>query len=374
MQEEEVEVSFCDLCGTSVPAADIASGAAIVRHGKWIGRCCLADLRGSAAAAASGGAAPSAAAASDGAAAKAAPQGGQADGSRTATFAVVLLVAMIGGVIFLEGRLAGFEAATTAALEQAALSQQEHGQQLSGLDVAVGDKAEQADVAALQQQCQALLTQLTAAAERDAQRQAVLDQEIDGLRRAVRAAEDRIIDYRPLFDDLRERHSRAIAVLEGMRDRAPAASVAAAPAPPQPVATPAASGGGAGLPPALAAAAAKLGASDPAVRFEAVDVLIESKSLDVLKHLLPLANDPDAFVRRLTVEGLREFRAAAAVDALLQSLADEDENVCDTAWRSLRDLTGQKFPFDAAATKKARAGAASKWREWWAKARDSFGA
>ncbi|MGC6489424.1 MAG: HEAT repeat domain-containing protein, partial [Planctomycetota bacterium] len=129
----------------------------------------------------------------------------------------------------------------------------------------------------------------------------------------------------------------------------------------------------AALPAPLAEQVANLAAADPALRFEAVDVLIESKEPKVLVHLLPLVRDPDAFVRRLTVEGLREFRRPAAVDALLEALADEDENVCDTAWRSLRDVTGQRLPFDASASKEARSRAAKKWRDWWAGARDTFG-
>jgi hypothetical protein len=364
MDEEEVEVSFCDLCGTSVPAADIASGHAVVHQGKTIGRCCLEVLNGGGGDEARGASA----------ARPVAARSMAADGSRTATFGVVLLVALVGSLIFLDGRISSFETAAKQAQGQIALAQQQQGQLLSGLGVALDGKAGQEAVAALQQDCQALLTQLMAAAERDAQRQAVLDQEVDGLRRAVRAAEDRILDYRPLFEDLRQRHTRAIAVLEGMRDRAPSASVAAQPAPAAPVPAPAPGAVGGDLPSVLAAAVAKLGATDPAVRFEAVDVLIESKNLDVLTHLLPLVKDADAFVRRLTVEGLREFRKAEAVDALVEALGDEDENVCDTAWRSLRDLTGQKFPFDAAASKKARAGAANKWLEWWSKSRDSFGA
>ena len=75
------------------------------------------------------------------------------------------------------------------------------------------------------------------------------------------------------------------------------------------------------LPADLAEQVAKLAAADPAVRFEAVDVLIESKNSKVLSHLVPLAKDPDAFVRRLTVEGLREFAQAEAVDALASRLS-----------------------------------------------------
>mgnify|MGYP001291673111 FL=1 len=127
------------------------------------------------------------------------------------------------------------------------------------------------------------------------------------------------------------------------------------------------------LPDALAENVRKLAAADPAVRFEAVDMLAESKDLRVLSYLLPLAKDPDAFVRRLTVEGLREFSKAETVDTLIEALRDQDENVCDTAWRSLRDLTNQKLRFDASASLDARRRAAKVWQDWWSKARASFG-
>ena len=45
MEEREVEVFFCDLCGASVPEADIVSAAAVVRHGKTIGLCCMPSLQ-----------------------------------------------------------------------------------------------------------------------------------------------------------------------------------------------------------------------------------------------------------------------------------------------------------------------------------------
>ena len=75
----------------------------------------------------------------------------------------------------------------------------------------------------------------------------------------------------------------------------------------------------------------------------------------------------------MTVEGLREFQKPEAVDALIDALRDEDENVCDTAWRSLRDLTGQKFKFEASASKEARGRSAQAWQDWWVKARATFG-
>ena len=160
MDEEEVEVSFCDLCGTSVPAADIASGHAVVHQGKTIGRCCLEVLNGGGGDEARGASAARSVAARSMA----------ADGSRAATFGVVLLVALVGSLIFLDGRISSFETAAKQAQGQIALAQQQQGQLLSGLGVALDGKAGQEAVAALQQDCQALLTQLMAAAERDAQR------------------------------------------------------------------------------------------------------------------------------------------------------------------------------------------------------------
>ena len=117
----------------------------------------------------------------------------------------------------------------------------------------------------------------------------------------------------------------------------------------------------------------KLSATDPAVRFEAVDELLRSKNALVLPPLLPLARDPDSFVRRLTVEGLRDFKRPEVVEALLVALVDSDDNVRDTAWRSLKEVTGQKFPFETNATKDARARAVQRWQEWWEKNKATFG-
>ena len=87
-----------------------------------------------------------------------------------------------------------------------------------------------------------------------------------------------------------------------------------------------------------------------------------------------MTRDPDGFVRRLTVEGLRDFRHADAVNALLDALGDSDEIVADTAWASLKKLTGQKIPFDAKSpSKDTRARGQQRWREWWEKNRDTFG-
>lgn len=366
MQDQEVEVSFCDLCGTSVPAGDIESKQAVVHQGKVIGSCCLRSLRGEALSAggASGDAPKAPAMPAD-------KSGAPAEGSRLMTVAIVLLAALAGGIIFVDSRIAGLEAAWTKAQSDNDSRQKADSEALLGLGIKLDGMPTRDDVQSLRDENKALSDSLAAIEASSGKRQAVLEQEIDGLRRALRTAEDKIVDYRPLFEDLRQRHTRAIAAIEGMRDRV--AAVPASVVPVEDASDPEPSAPTSDLPADLAEQVKSLAAADPAVRFEAVDVLVESKNLKVLPHLLPLAKDPDAFVRRLTVEGLREFRQAEAIDALVEALRDEDENVCDTAWRSLRDMTGQKFPFDASANKESRGRAAQKWADWWAKARDTFG-
>lgn len=366
MEDHEVEVFFCDLCGASVPQADVVSEAAIVRHGKTIGLCCLPSLQR----APDASSAPAAAAATAGGPIAAVPVAPRL-ASAPPVLGVVLLGALVAGVVFLELRLADLEQALGDALREMSTRQQQDSEILSAVSIKLEGKSDGVAIDSLSSQTDRLRSQLEDLQAAMAKRQAVLDQELDGLRRAVRAADDRVVDYRPLFEDLRQRHVRATAVLEGLRDRGEPTPVSLAP-PAPPASAPAVIPATGELPPELAASVAKLSAADPAARFEAVDVLIEGKDPRVLPHLLPLAKDEDAFVRRLTVEGLRGFRTVEVVDALIAALGDDDENVCDTAWRSLRDLTRQKLPFDPAANKRARASAAAKWQQWWVKARDGF--
>jgi HEAT repeat protein len=117
----------------------------------------------------------------------------------------------------------------------------------------------------------------------------------------------------------------------------------------------------------------KLAAGEPATRFEGVDELLRSKDALVLPHLLPMVKDADAFVRRLTVEGIGQWKRAEVVDALLLALADSDEYVRETAWRSLKDVTGQKIAFEATGTKDVRARGVQRWQEWWDKNKPTFG-
>ncbi|MCB9877100.1 MAG: HEAT repeat domain-containing protein [Planctomycetes bacterium] len=363
---QEVEVAFCDLCGGSVPAADLESGKAVRKDGRTVGACCIGVLRD---------APPPMAGAPVGSGVTAVAGAAQQEGGRLLTVAIVLLVAIATSVvfqIFLQDKVNALAASWQEAQDHAVEKQVSDSNVLMGMDLKLDRAATRADLEAVQGRSGELAASFEVLSGSVGQRLDALQQELTTMRQELRALSDRNVDYRPLFADLRDRHQRIAEAVESLRAialRAPAAPVVVEPAPPAPVET-----GGGTLPPELAGLVQKLGAADPAVRFEAVDLLIESKNPDVLPHVLPLCSDADSFVRRLTVEGLREFKHVDAVEALLRVMReDADRDVRDTAWRSLRDVTGEKHPFDADATKEARGRAVQRWQDWWDKAKTNFG-
>lgn len=355
---QDVEVAFCDLCGGSVPAADLESGAAVRKDGKTVGACCIGVLR----------AAPAPAATAPVAATTGSPA--PQESGRLLAVAVVLLAAVAGAVIFLDNRITTLANKWQEAQDLSTEKQVSDSNVLMGMDLKLDRAATRADLEAMQSRSGELVASFEVLKGSLVQRFDTLQQELATLRQELRTLSDRNVDYRPLFADLRDRHQRIAESVESLRAvamRQPAPAVVE----PAPVAP--AEAAGSSLAPELAALVQKLGAADPAVRFEAVDLLIESKNPEILPHVLPLCSDPDSFVRRLTVEGLREFKHADAVEALLRVMRDDaDRDVRDTAWRSLRDVTGEKHPFDADATKEARGRAVQRWQDWWDKAKATF--
>ena len=51
----------------------------------------------------------------------------------------------------------------------------------------------------------------------------------------------------------------------------------------------------------------------------------------------------------------------------------ENIDLALTVGRQLKDVTGQKLPFESAGTKDARARAVARWQEWWDKSKAGFG-
>lgn len=354
MQQDAVEVAFCDLCGTSVPANDLQGGAAVRHQGKLVGACCLPALR-------AGQPVPAAPAAP-------APAGE----ARLFPVAVMLLVAVAAATLFLDLQITAADGRWRQALEQMQLAQRADSQVLQQLGVNMDGAARRADIDAMQAKLQEAVAGLVAAQGRQGEAGDALKAELAAVQQSLRALAGQVVDYRPLFEEMRQRQQRLLEQMAAMRD----AGAGVAPPSAPPVATPEAAPAepaAPGLPPALAEHAKKLAATDPAVRFEAVDELLRSKNQDVLPTLLPMAKDPDAYVRRLTVDGLRDWKRPEVVEVLLAALADPEENVRDTAFVSLKLVTGQKLPFEATATKDARARAIQRWADWWDKNKATFG-
>lgn len=346
----DVEVFFCDLCNASVPALDLQQGKAVRVRDHVVGSCCLATLWGSKPAA-------------------------RAE-VRTWPLAVIVLAAVAAGALHLDQRIERERIERAEAFERVETGARERAEVLVGVDRAVEALAESlpTEVALLQARVGGLQDAL---AEDRAQARAA----VTALAEAVAAARAetaelarRQVDPAPALQRLEvavQSLATAVAELRAMP--------AATPAVPQPGVVPPARQDASvvppqgGLPAALAHQVARLADADPAVRFEAVDELVRSKDPQVGPALLPLAKDGDLFVRRLAVEGLRHFRSAAVLDALVTALADPEELVRESAWRSLQELTGQKLPFDPAASREVRSRAQKAWADWAEANKAAFG-
>jgi hypothetical protein len=287
--------------------------------------------------------------------------------------AVVLLAAVAAATIFLDQKISGADRQWQQNHDQIMLAQRSDSDVLQNLGVAMDGVARKADLESITTKLAQLEGDLKQANE---QLRPQLDQvmkELASLRREIGGVMTATIELRPLFDELRQKQQRVAELLVALEKEGPR-SPAKPPEPATPASAPAETPGAPVLPEALAEQVKKLKSPDPAVRFEAVDELLRSKNALILPHLLPIARDTDSFVRRLTVEGLRDFKKPEVVEALLVALTDNDDLVSETAWRSLKEVTGQKIPFEASGTKDARARAVQRWQEWWEKNKATFGA
>lgn len=364
---QDVEVTFCDLCGTSVPVVDLSAGTAVRHQNKVIGACCLAGLRGTATVAT-----PTQAM---GPSLGVHPLGGHAVSRpaevRLLPVAVVMLAAIAAATIFLDNRLMTTETSRRADQGRQVEAQASDSNVLAAIALALDTVPRRTDLDALAARVEAVAAGATQARQDGQKQLEAIQTEVAALVQAHRQQAGKAVDYQPQFDDMRQRQLRLIDMVAALRLAAPAP--AAAPAEPEtPAATPA-DASAPPLPAALAEHVKKLQSPDAAIRFEAVDELLKAKDVGAVTFLLPLARDTDSFVRRLTVEGLAQWKRADVVDTLLSALNDADEYVRLAAWRALKDVTGQKIAFESTATKDARARAIQRWQEWWDKNKATFG-
>jgi hypothetical protein len=370
MQSEDFsDLPFCDLCNASVPLQDLESGAAVKVDGRTIGVCCRSRLPVEDAVASAAGASDSAVPGGD-QPVRWAPEAGPAPHgeSRILPAALVLLIAIAAAAIFLDHRVTQLEEQLDSSQIELLERLQQQDKLLQALQGEFDGVARTSRIAGIEGMLQSGTTE-----------RGVLAEQVRLLAQQVAAAEaamgERLArsdaarpDYGPALDDLRQQLQRqSISVAQLLAS--PQSTVRQPEVEPAPVVPESAQG----LAENLQHEVARLGDDDPATRFQAADELLRSRDAKVVEYLLPMTRDQDLFVRRLVVEGLAAYRLAEVVDALLVSLADPEDIVRDTAWRSLKAITGQEIPFEAAGSAQARTRAQQRWQEWWERNRTSFG-
>lgn len=373
--EDNLEVLFCDLCNSSIAEPDVLEGRLVRLHGKVLGPCCvgsiIADAPGGS------GVGPSASTipapepdpnrpgpgrAEPG---KAPAGAGAGSGSSFWPAALVMLVAIAAATIFLDMRL-GDEAEMAAASREGL----ENGLRLQ--DQRITAMAERVDLAAAGADVRSLRTAFDAQKVAEDKRGALMEQRLGQHMIAVEGLSRRLGELKGALPNPEEAIARLRNDLIDLRRAVDEllARPAVAPATASPV------GGGDEIRMPIAGPldvhVKRLTDPDPGTRFVAVDELLRSGDTTVVKHLLPMVEDEDAFVRRLTVEGLKDYRSAEVVDALLTAMRDVEEIVRSTAYDSLKALTGESLPFDPAGNRDSRNAAMRRWAKWWDDHRASF--
>ncbi len=343
---DELEVFFCDLCGTSVPAIDLERAEALRMHGKIVGVCCRQQVLAPRIAGGSG-------------------RFGQMAGI------LVVLVAVAGAAIFLDWRLSDEAQRSERGIDRLALRLGLQDERLLGMEARLLQTASRGDWQSIDDRTDALRRAMLSLDQRITSSMGASDsgqrdlmRELGQLRRSLDLQSARI-------NQLQEQSRRISADLADLISL-PRAAVPASVANDSTLPRHALGERQPSLPATIARLLPMLSDSDAGTRFEAVDELLQSGDGRIFMHIIPLATDPDPFVRRLVVEGLAGHRAAPAVDVLLLALGDPESLVRYTAVASLRKLTGQRIPFDAEASSDQRASMLRRWQQWWTKNKVEF--
>jgi len=109
----------------------------------------------------------------------------------------------------------------------------------------------------------------------------------------------------------------------------------------------------------------RLSAEDPIERVEALYALSRVSDQGIVRHLTPLLDDGDAYIRSLTARLLERSNAHSAVQPLIERLEDPDPQVRECVVSALRVITGEEFRFDPVGSRGARSDAVRRWRLWW---------
>jgi hypothetical protein len=111
---------------------------------------------------------------------------------------------------------------------------------------------------------------------------------------------------------------------------------------------------------------AQLAHPDPIERVSALYALALVDDPGVIRHLSPLLEDKDPYIRALTARLLEALNARSAVQGLIETLGDSDVLVREAAVSALREISGQQFAFDPRGPGDERYSAVKRWNAWWA--------
>lgn len=344
-QPDQPEVIFCNVCNQSIPEQAFQDGRA---------------LRGA-----------------DGGCPRGSntPVGARGHSGRltalVSTSALVILASVVAGVFHLDGKIEGVRDSTSSSLGSLTNRTSDNATAQERLELAIAGLRSADRSPELLRRIDVVTSQLSGLLETLPPRLGSLTTAGEQRTQQIRRNEEFLVQLSAsvalLRDDLRS-VSAGISELRAAPLRAPAAgpiSSGTEGVPDDPVAA-------TGLPPALAHLASRLDDPDSATRYEAADQLLRSGDSRAFELVLPLAKDPDLFVRLVVLDGAAAVRSKASVDALLVALGDPESLVRDRAARGLQDLTGESFNFDPDAPSSQRAAMQRRWQDWWDKERESF--
>jgi hypothetical protein len=104
---------------------------------------------------------------------------------------------------------------------------------------------------------------------------------------------------------------------------------------------------------------------DPIERVSALYALAHVKDVGVVRHVTPLLEDKDLYIRTLTARVLERMGARSSVQSLIEALGDLDAGVREATVSALRSITSQQFQFDPRGPGGERFKATKRWQAWW---------
>lgn len=104
---------------------------------------------------------------------------------------------------------------------------------------------------------------------------------------------------------------------------------------------------------------------NPIERVSALFALANVSEVGVIRHVSPLLEDTDGYIRALAARILERMDARSSVQALIKALDDSEVSVREASASALRAITAQRFQFDPQGPASQRFKGAKRWSDWW---------